>query len=154
MREELWLHVLVARRSFFGPEDRLDLDLSGLNGQISHADEVISSGAKMKTQPTLKMPRCRTFRNSAIVLSHPKHSSTFTLPLRDPFVGSLRVSIRFHYKRASHGINRRLPEYSPSELPFMSVSAIFQLLAASRASTRTATHRGPVELTLHRPIWR
>ena len=30
----------------------------------------------MKTQPTLKMPRCRTLRNSAIVLSHPKHSST------------------------------------------------------------------------------
>ena len=38
VREELSLHVLVARRSFFGPADRLDFDLSGLNCQISHAD--------------------------------------------------------------------------------------------------------------------
>ena len=27
----------------------------------------------MKTHPTLKIPRCRTFRNSAIVFSQPKH---------------------------------------------------------------------------------
>jgi hypothetical protein len=29
-----------------------------------------------KTHPTLRTPRCRTFRNSAIVFSQPKHSST------------------------------------------------------------------------------
>src|SRR6266550_7254 len=31
---------------FCGPADRLDLNLSGLHGQISHANEVISSGSK------------------------------------------------------------------------------------------------------------
>jgi hypothetical protein len=29
----------------------------------------------VKTHPTLKSPRCRTFRNNAIVFSQPKHSS-------------------------------------------------------------------------------
>src|SRR5882672_7034929 len=54
VREGLWLHALVARSSFFGPADRLDLDLSGLNGQISHADEVISSGSKGEDPSHLK----------------------------------------------------------------------------------------------------
>jgi hypothetical protein len=35
-----------------------------------------AAAAKVKTHPTLKIPRCRTFRNSAIVFSQPKHSST------------------------------------------------------------------------------
>jgi hypothetical protein len=45
----------------------------------------------VKTHPTLKTPRCRTFRNSAIVFSHPKHSSTaFSFPLTDGISGVLR----------------------------------------------------------------
>jgi len=41
-----------------------------------------SAAAKVKTHPTFKIPRCRTFRNSAIVFSQPKHSSTRFLFLR------------------------------------------------------------------------
>jgi hypothetical protein len=33
------------------------------------------AAAKVKTHPTLCIPRCRTFRSSAIVFSHPKLSS-------------------------------------------------------------------------------
>ena len=55
--------------------------LSSLKRQIPHPHQIGGAAAKVKTHPTLKIPRCRTFRNSAIVFTQPKHSATLFLLL-------------------------------------------------------------------------
>ena len=77
MGEELWLHEHVARRSFFGPADRLDLNLSGLKSQISQADKVISSGGKGENPAHLEdatvpnLPQQRDRLEPSEALFHP-----------------------------------------------------------------------------------
>lgn len=99
MREEFWLHPLVARRSFVDPADGLDLSLSGLNGQISHADEVVSSSGKGEDPAYLEdaavpnLPQQRNRLEPSEALFHP-----LPLPLAD---GVSRVLRRPSIDRAT-----------------------------------------------------
>jgi len=62
---------------FCGPADRLDLNLSGLKSQISHADKVISSGGKGENPAHLEdatvpnLPQQRDRLEPSEALFHP-----------------------------------------------------------------------------------
>jgi hypothetical protein len=48
---------------------------TGLGSSFRIRTKLYAAAAKVNTQPTFSIPRCRTFRIRAIVFSHPKHSS-------------------------------------------------------------------------------
>ena len=48
---------------------------TGLASRFRIRTRLYAAAANVNTQPTFSIPRCRTLRISAIVFSHPKHSS-------------------------------------------------------------------------------
>jgi hypothetical protein len=125
VREEFWLNALVARGSFFAPADRLSLNLSGLNGQISHADEVVSSGRKGEdpshledaTVPNLPQQRDRLQPSEA--LFHPlpllladgvsrvlRRTSIDRAPTRPPeILRHVRVTFRLRHSATKSAVS-------------------------------------------------